>query len=600
MADQSKSGNPVQRDMELMRRLSPRRNSSTAEDLEQLVVEQLEHFSIEADSEFGVILADLVRRMYQSQDDIETLWQVALAGLHELPAEDRISRFNAKKFVSFQLAKLLDNFQKTFRRSYQTLDMSPASQIAKGPYPILDNVTAIFSATPVITRTATYVYACAEWIEDAFAGKDFMLEIYSRLLNPTSISLANHIVDLEAGRYADEYLAWNFNSGMAAIDSTLAHLLGRDDVLICSRHIYGGAYQLIHDWYAKKGNLEIAVEMFDGYGVEDFEKCLAMVKEKYKDRFADGRKAYVYLESPCNPHGYVMDVPGICKSAHAEGLRVMLDATVGTPFLCQPLRRDDVAERPDFMIHSYTKDISGMGSVIAGCVIGRNEDMFIPKGVTMGDHSWDQTMFWNVYYVKGAFLNADAAFEVLQGLRTLDVRMLRKCVNTEILAKFLASHEQVNVHCNALEDHHNADLRESEMFLGLPAPLFTIDMGEIPRGAFQRFFDNLSPVFGHMISLGQSNTIVSCPSLTTHSELDEKALAAAGLTPTTIRLAVGDEDPLDLIDHLLNTAATTIDQEVPGFSKGFASREKVVQLIRECYVGAHQKYIDNRLSEYEK
>ena len=189
MADQPKPGTPVQRDMELMRRLSPRRNSSTAEDLEQLVFEQLEHFSIEPDSEFGVILADLVRRMYQSQDDIETLWQVALSGLHELPAKDRISRFNAKKFVSFQLAKLLDNFQKTFRRSYQTLDMTSASQIAKGPYPILDNVTAIFSATPVITRTATYVYACAEWIEDAFAGKDFMLEIYSRLLNPTSCLL---------------------------------------------------------------------------------------------------------------------------------------------------------------------------------------------------------------------------------------------------------------------------------------------------------------------------------------------------------------------------------------------------------------------------
>ena len=96
----------------------------------------------------------------------------------------------------------------------------------KGPYPLFDNVTAIFSATPVITRTATYVYACTEWVEDAFQGKEFLHEIYSRLLNPTSICLANHIVDLEAGPEANEYFAWNFNSGMAAIDATLANLLG--------------------------------------------------------------------------------------------------------------------------------------------------------------------------------------------------------------------------------------------------------------------------------------------------------------------------------------------------------------------------------------
>src|SRR5437899_2451373 len=85
--------------------------------------------------------------------------------------------------------------------------------------------TDIFAAYPVITRTATYIYACAEWIQDAFQGKELLLEIYSRLLNPTSIALANHIVDLEAGPYARDYLAWNFNSGMAAIDAALSHLL---------------------------------------------------------------------------------------------------------------------------------------------------------------------------------------------------------------------------------------------------------------------------------------------------------------------------------------------------------------------------------------
>ena len=93
-----------------------------------------------------------------------------------------------------------------------------------------------------------------------------------------------------------------------------------------------------------------------------FSKCWERTEKKHADRFAAGRQAYVYLESPCNPHGYVLDLPDICRAAHAAGLRVMLDATVGTPFLVQPLQRDDPAERPDFVIHSYTKDLSGTGS----------------------------------------------------------------------------------------------------------------------------------------------------------------------------------------------------------------------------------------------
>src|SRR5688572_33139028 len=89
---------------------------------------------------------------------------------------------------------------------------------------------------------------------------------------------------------------------------------------------------------------------------------------------------------------------------------------------------------------------------IAGVVIGRNEDMVIPKGETAsGGRSWEQSLFWNVYYVKGAFLNADAAFEVLQGIRTLDMRMITKCINTMVLARFLASHSDIRVRCAAVE-----------------------------------------------------------------------------------------------------------------------------------------------------
>lgn len=577
-----------------MRRLSPRRKTTTATDVPGLVAEQLAHFGIDAATPFGQTLARLAGRLYEVEGDLDQLWHVTLESIDTLDRSDRIAWFNAKKFLSFQLAKLLDTLQNPSRRSYQSLGFGPSTLSAKGPYAVFDNVTAIFSANPVIARTATYIYACAEWIEDAFQGKELLLEIYSRLLNPTSVSLANHIVDLEAGPHAREYMAWNFNSGMAAIDATLSHVLGRDDVLISSRNIYGGAHQLIHDWFARPGNLDIGVETFDGDDTAAFLDCWRRVEKKYADRFAAGRRAYVYLESPCNPHGYVLDVPGICREAHRLGQRVMLDATVGTPFLIRPLQQADPAERPDFVIHSYTKDLSGTGTVIAGVVIGRNEDMFIPKGDSAGGNSWDQTLFWNVYYVKGAFLNADAAFEVLQGLRTLEVRMLAKCINTLILARFMNAHPTINVHCNALPRDSNSPLRERLLFLGLAAPLFTIDMQGIPRDAFQRFFDCLAPTFDHMISLGQSNTIVSCPALTTHSELGAAALAEAGITPTTIRFAVGDEDPKDLIAHFISAARLAIDPCVPGFSGKFPSSKEIDALVRDTYLDVHRRYIESK------
>ena len=580
-----------------MKRLSPKRNTSTATCASELAAEQLAHFNIDPDSNYGQTLLQVVQRMYESQSDVSRLWEVTMASIGDLDDGQRIQYFNAKKFLSFQLAKILDTLQNPFRKTYQELDHTLATRSAKGPYPVFDNVTALFSATPVITRTATYIYACAEWIEDAFRGKELMLEIYSRLLNPTSVCLANHIVDLECGPYADQYMAWNFNSGMAAIDSTLAHLLGRDDVLITSRNIYGGAYQLIHDWYGKDGNLEIAIETWDGYHGHEFAEFLQSVQAKHAERLAAGRKIYVYLESPCNPQGYVLDVAGISKVAHQHDLKVILDATVGTPFLVRPLQRENLDERPDYVIHSYTKDISGCGGVIAGCVIGRNQDMFVPKGESAGGVNWDQTMFWNVYYVKGAFLNADGAFEVMQGMKTMTMRMLRKCINTKIMADFLDSHPGIQVNSSWIKSDANHCLLTEQLYLGMPAPLFTFDMGNIPRDAFQRFFDSLSPMFGHMISLGQSNTIISCPSLTTHSELNEEALAEAGMTPTTIRCAVGDEDPLDLINHFINAAKETIDLAEPGYSDQFMKAGDIKSLVRQHYVDTHTAFVNDQIGD---
>lgn len=569
--------------------LSPRRKTTAATDHASLAREQLAHFRIDPASEIGAPMLRLAERFYAAHDDLQVLWDATLRELGRLGRADRLAVFNAKKFLSFQLAKLLDTLQNPTRRAHQSLRYSTATQLAKGPYPTFDNVTALFSANPVVARTATYIFACAEWIDDAFQGREFLHEIYSRLLNPTSVSLANHIVDIEAGPLAAQYLAWNFNSGMAAIDGVLSHLLGYEDIVLASRNVYGGTYQLLHDWFAKPANLHIAVEFFDGTGAEAFCAALAAARAKHAARLAAGRRVYVYLESPCNPHGTWLDVPAICRAAHAEKLDVLLDATVGTPFLARPLQRWDPPERPDFVIHSYTKDLVGDGNTTAGVVIGRTERMFLPKG----EPGWDETLFWNVYYVKGAFLEADKAFEVLSGMKTLEMRMLKKCINTTILARWLARHPAIAVQCSALPDHPNHALAQAQSYLGLPAPLFTIDFERagIDRLAFERFFDCLSPMFGHMVTLGQSNTVVLCPALTSHSELSPEALRAAGIAPTTIRIAVGDEAPRELIAGFLHSAQLALDPAVPGFCRHFPTGEEVDDLCDSIYLEIHARHI---------
>lgn len=600
----------TEKEFNVAKQLSPRRKTSGATDIEGLVSEQLAHFGIDPNCQTGKSLGNLVNYLFHANVEMDRLWEMVLSEIESLDRSDRIAYFNAKKFLCFQLAKLLDTLQNPFRHTYQSLVTTQSGKMAKGPYPIFDNVSAVFSATPVITKTATYMYACTEWIDDAFHGKEMLLEVYSRLLNPTSISLANHIVDLECGPLANEYMAWNFNSGMAAVDTTLSHLLGYQDIVLCSRSVYGGVFQLLEDWYHKPSNLDIGLHWFDGYTLEDYKKALAATREKYADRLAAGKQIYVYIESPCNPHGYVLDVPAICAAAHAEGLTVILDSTVATPFLCQPFQREDPAERPDFVIHSYTKDICGSGTTTAGCCIGRNERMFIPKGdaVTTKDlggnevtYNWNESLFWNVFYIKGAFLDAEKAFEVITGSHTLEMRLIRKVISTIVLANFFDSHPQINVKGSVLDSSENAAIRKKVLNNGFAAPLFTIDMegSELDQQTFTQLFDCLEPAFGHQVSLGQSNTVVLCPALTSHSEMNEQQLRDAGISPTTIRVSVGSEDPRQLIAHFAQACKLTIDPQFPGFSDQLMGAKDVDRLYRETYLDVHSRWLDSQPSVEE-
>ncbi len=583
------------RDFEAARLLSPRRKSTAAKDVPELADEQLAHFGIDPASAYGQAMRHACLSLYQTQGDVQQLWRITDATLADLPREDRIGYFNAKKFLCFQLAKILDTLQNPFRKTYQSMHGSERSILARGPYPIFDNVTALFSANPVIVRTATYIYACTEWVDDAFRGREFLHEIYSRLLNPTSVSLANHIVDVEAGPYAADYMAWNFNSGMAAIDGLLANLLRHGDIVIASRNVYGGTWQLLHDYYARPERLGVHLEWFDGYAGAEFQRFLAEVHARYAEQLAAGARLLVYVESPCNPFGYVLDVPAICAAAHAHGHLVVHDATVGTPFLNRPLQRADKAERPDYVIHSYTKDLTGNGNVTAGVVIGEGYRMFQPKGECVNGLPWNETLFWGVYYIKGAFLGPEGAFEVISGMKTLEARMLQKCINTLILVRWLSAHPHIRVHSNAEPDNPNHAIGARLMRYGLAAPLFAIDFesAQLSREAFVRFFDNLSPAMDHQVSLGQNNTVCLCPALTSHSELTEEALAAANIYLTTIRIAVGLEDPKVLMAHFRDALALALDDTYPGFSALCLDDAATDALVRDTYLEVHRQHAEH-------
>ncbi|QJR80117.1 Cys/Met metabolism pyridoxal-phosphate-dependent enzyme [Alteromonas pelagimontana] len=569
--------------------LSPRRNTSEASSVAELVSEQLRHFGIDENSDYGQALSRTASHLYDAQSDVMSLWDITNKTLGTLGKEDRMAYFNAKKFLSFQMAKVLDTLQNPFRKTYQSLSSGNGAQ---GHYPLFDNVTALFSATPVVVRTATYIYACTEWVDDAFQGKEATHQIYSRLLNPTNISLANAIVDLEAGPYAGDYLAWNFNSGMAAIDGVLSNVLTHGDVLIVSRNVYGGVYQLLHDYFARENRLNIQIAWFDGYTKEEFSRFLADTRQQNQGRLDKGASLHVYLESPCNPHGYVLDVPGITVEAHAVGALVMLDSTLATPVLHQPLQHPDKMARPDYVMHSYTKDICGSGATTAGVVIGETYRMFQPKGSSMNGVEWSQTLFWDVYYIKGAFLDSEKAFDVLNGMKTLEQRLMSKVINTLIFTEFLNAHPQIRVNSHAVAKHENASLREQLHNNGWPCPLFTVDMApaQLSKAVFTSFFDSLEPAFSHQVSIGQTNTIILCPALTSHSELSTEEQKKAGIELTTMRIAMGTDNVKQLMAQFILAARHFIEPAAPGFCAAFLAPAEIDDIYRRVCMQVCEQY----------
>ena len=158
--------------------------------------------------------------------------------------------------------------------------------------------------------------------------------------------------------------------------------------------------------------------------------------------------------------------------------------------------------------------------------------------------------------------------------------MLARCINVQVLSEFFNSHTDINVHCHSIANNHNAAIKNKQLRHGWPCALFTLDMEKsgLQRDTFVRFFDALEPAFSHQVSIGQNNTIILCPALTSHSEMGPEEQKDAGIYLTTMRVATGTENIKELIAHFINVVKLHIDPVHPGFSDKFMSPEQVDEL----------------------
>ncbi len=394
-------------------------------------------------------------------------------------------------------------------------------------------------ATPIY-QTASYVFKDT----DTAAGL-FNIEraghVYSRLSNPTNAVLEERIALLDNGVGAIATA-----SGQAAMHLAVATIVNAGEHIVASRSIYGGTHNLL-DYTLRR------------FGIET-----TFVDPRDTAAFADAIKdntRLVFSEILGNPGLEVLNVPVVAKIAHDSGLPLMVDATFTTPYLCRPI---DLGA--DIVMHSATKFLSGHGVVIGGLLVdGGTFDWEVSgKFATLtepyqGFHDLNfAEEFGPAAFITrarkeglrdfGACMSPTTAFQILQGVETLSLRMDKHVANTEKVVKFLSEQEQVKwVNHPILSDHPDHSLSKEILPKGCGAVFsFGIKGG---REAGIKMIENLS-VFSHLANVGDAKSLVIHPASTTHHRMDSKALEAAGISEELIRLSVGLEDPADLTADL--------------------------------------------------
>ncbi len=357
-------------------------------------------------------------------------------------------------------------------------------------------------------QTATFSFETAEQGERRFAGEEEG-HIYSRLGNPTVGVLEERMAALEHGEAA---LA--FGSGMAAVSAVLVHLTKAGDHILCTRGIYGCTFGLL-------GILQ------EKYNITH--DLIRMANEVEIEKAIKPETVCIYVETPINPTMELVDLEAVVNVAQRHGLRVVVDNTFSSPYLQNPLKIG-----VDFVLHSATKYINGHGDVIAGLLVGNDqEEMATIRKSTMKDY--------------GGIMSPFDAWLLIRGLKTLPVRMDRHTSNAEKLKDYLKSQQLVEeVYYPFDVDNPQYEVAKRQMKAGGGLISFTIKGG---KESAQLFLNSLS-LIKIAVSLGDAETLIQHPATMTHSVVPEEERLSMGITDSLLRLSVGLEHPDDLIQDL--------------------------------------------------
>ena len=368
--------------------------------------------------------------------------------------------------------------------------------------------------------------------------------VYSRISNPTNAVLEQRVAALEGA-----IGAITTSSGQAALHLCVSTLMGAGSHIVASSALYGGSHNLLHYTLSRFGIQTTFVKP------GDLDEWKAAIRPETRLLFG---------ETVGNPGLDVLDIPAISQIAHEAGVPLLVDATLSSPYLMQPLSMG-----ADLVYHSATKFLSGHGTVIGG-VIADGGSFDWEKSGKFSELTQAYEGFHNMVFSEestvgafllrsrreglrdfGACLSPHSAWLILQGIETLPLRMERHMANTEKVVEFLANHAIVSkVGHPLMPDHPSHALAQRLLKFGPKGAgsVFSFDIkGSREQG--RAFIESLQ-IFSHLANVGDCRSLVIHPASTTHFRMSDEAILQAGISPGTIRLSIGLEDPADLIADL--------------------------------------------------
>lgn len=391
-----------------------------------------------------------------------------------------------------------------------------------------------------IYQTTSYVFHNSQHAADRFGLRDAG-NIYGRLTNSTQDVLEKRIAALEGG-----VVALAVASGAAAISYTIEALAANGGHIVAQKTIYGGSANLLEHTLPGLGITTTFVDAHDLSSVE------GAIQENTRA---------IYIETLGNPNSDIPDIDAISTIAHKHNLPLVVDNTFGTPYLIRPIEHG-----ADIVVHSATKFIGGHGTTLGGIIVDSGKYDWKKSGKFPGiaapNPSYHGISFADavgpaafVTYIRaillrdtGATISPFNAFLLLQGVETLSLRLDRHIYNTKKVIEYLSKHPKVEkVNHPSLKDHPDHALYE-RYFPNGGASIFTFEIKGGVKEAF-KFIDNLK-IFSLLANVADVKSLVIHPATTTHSQLTEEELLAAGIKNNTIRLSIGTEHVDDLIADL--------------------------------------------------